>query len=42
VTEAGRYPLDKRIRDVAEANDGSLLVIEDGKEGRLLRLTPAK
>ncbi|MFM6949973.1 MAG: PQQ-dependent sugar dehydrogenase [Novosphingobium sp.] len=42
VTEAACYPLDKRIRDVAEARDGSLLVIEDGKDGRLLRLTPAK
>ncbi|MEY4055085.1 MAG: hypothetical protein RL519_420 [Pseudomonadota bacterium] len=42
VTEAARYALDKRIRDIAEANDGSLLVIEDGKAGRLLRLTPAK
>ncbi len=42
VTEEARYPLDKRIRDVAEAADGSLLVIEDGKDGRLLRLTPAK
>lgn len=40
--EAARYPLDKRIRDVAEAADGSLLVIEDGKDGRLLRLSPAK
>ena len=42
VTEAGRYPLDKRIRDVAEAADGTLLVIEDGKDGRLLKLAPAK
>lgn len=42
VTETGRYPLDKRIRDVAEAADGSLLVIEDGKDGRLLKLAPAK
>lgn len=41
-TEIARHPLDKRIRDVAEDNDGSLLVIEDGKDGRLLRLTPAK
>ena len=42
VTEAARYPLDKRIRDVAEAADGTLLVIEDGKDGRLLKLSPAK
>lgn len=42
VTEAARYPLDKRIRDVAEAPDGSLLVIEDRDGGRLLKLTPTK
>jgi glucose/arabinose dehydrogenase len=29
-----------RIRGVAEAADGSLYVIEDGKGGRLLHLTP--
>jgi glucose/arabinose dehydrogenase len=34
--------MDKRIRDVAEAADGSLLVIEDREGGRLLKLTPAK
>lgn len=37
--EEARYPLGKRIRDVAEAEDGSLLVIEDEAGGRLLRLT---
>ncbi len=41
-TEVARYPMDKRIRDVAEAADGSLLVIEDREGGRLLRLTPNK
>ncbi|MEY4239309.1 MAG: hypothetical protein RL339_1910 [Pseudomonadota bacterium] len=41
-TEVARYPMDKRIRDVAEAADGSLLVIEDREGGRLLKLTPAK
>lgn len=39
-TELARYPMDKRIRDVAEAADGSLLVIEDREGGRLLKLTP--
>jgi glucose/arabinose dehydrogenase len=42
VTEVARYPLGKRIRDVAEAPDGSLLVIEDREGGRLLKLTPTK
>ena len=32
---------DKRIRDIVEAPDGSLYVIEDGAGGRLLHLTPA-
>jgi glucose/arabinose dehydrogenase len=41
-TEVARYPMDKRIRDVAEAADGSLLVIEDREGGRLLKLTPNK
>lgn len=40
--EVERLPLEKRIRDVAEAADGSLLVIEDREGGRLLKLTPAK
>ena len=41
-TEVARYPMDKRIRDVAEMTDGSLLVIEDREGGRLLKLTPKK
>lgn len=38
-SEQARYPLGKRIRDIAEADDGSLLVIEDGPGGRLLQLS---
>lgn len=38
-SEAARYPLGRRIRDIAEAEDGTLLVIEDGSDGRLLRLS---
>ena len=41
-TEQARYPFEKRLRDIAEAPDGSLYVIEDGAGGRLLRLTPAR
>ena len=37
--EQARYPLGKRIREIREAPDGSLLLLEDGKGGRLLRLT---
>ena len=39
-TEQARYPLGKRIREILEAADGALLVLEDGPRGRLLRLTP--
>ena len=38
--EEARYPLGKRIREIREAADGALLVLEDGPGGRLLRLTP--
>lgn len=40
-TESARYDLGKRIRSVTEAPDGAIWVLEDGKGGRLLRLTPA-
>jgi glucose/arabinose dehydrogenase len=33
--------MPRRLRDIAEAADGALWVIEDGGNGRLLRLTPA-
>ncbi|MCD9027137.1 PQQ-dependent sugar dehydrogenase [Luteimonas sp. BDR2-5] len=38
--EAERFPMGARIRDVAQGPDGALWVIEDGKDGRLLKLTP--
>lgn len=38
--EVQRIDLGQRIRDIAEAPDGSLLVLEDHPGGRLLRLTP--
>jgi glucose/arabinose dehydrogenase len=40
-TEAARYPFPNRLRDIAQASDGALWVIEDRAGGRLLRLTPA-
>ena len=42
--EVARYPLDARIRSVAQAPDGALWVLEDerrGSQGRLLKLTPS-
>ncbi len=42
--EAGRWPMGERIREVEQAPDGSIYLIEDedeGSGGRLLRLTPA-
>ena len=41
--EVARVPMEHRIRDIAEREDGSVWLLEDGKEaggGRLLKLTP--
>jgi glucose/arabinose dehydrogenase len=38
--QANRWHLGHRIRDVAVATDGAVWVLEDGRGGRLLRLTP--
>ncbi len=35
-----RITLQRRVRDVAEAPDGSILLLIDDKDGALLRLTP--
>lgn len=37
-----RIPLQRRIRDLVQAPDGSLLIIEDAPEAGLLRLSPAR
>ena len=37
--EQARYPLGQRIREIREASDGALLLLEDGPGGRLLRLS---
>jgi glucose/arabinose dehydrogenase len=39
-TEEARYPMGHRLREIVEAADGSLYVLEDGTGGRLLHLTP--
>ncbi len=40
-TEEAQYYTPERLREIEQAPDGSLYVLEDGYEGRLLRVTPA-
>lgn len=40
-TEAARYDLGERLRDIVQGPDGALYVLEDGDDGRLRQLTPA-
>ena len=39
--EAARYEFPERLRDIAQAPDGAIWLIEDGEDGRLLRVTPS-
>ncbi|GGY98611.1 PQQ-dependent sugar dehydrogenase [Novosphingobium colocasiae] len=39
--EEARYPFPNRLRDIIEAPDGAIWLLEDGPDARLLRLTPA-
>ena len=39
-SEAERYSWDTRIREIEEGPDGFIWVLEDGEEGRLVRLEP--
>lgn len=39
--EIRRYDMGARIREVEQGPDGALWLLEDGRSGRLLRLTPA-
>ena len=41
VTGEERIDMQRRIRDVIQAQDGAILVITDDKNGELLRVTPA-
>ncbi len=36
--KADQWPMDNRIRDVEQGPDGAIWLIEDGEDGRLLRL----
>lgn len=38
--EVARHPMERRIREVIEAPDGSIWLLEDKADARLLRLTP--
>lgn len=41
--EEARYPFDKRIREIEQASDGTIWLLEDGEQsdsGHLLKLTP--
>lgn len=38
--EVARYPMGARIRAVAEREDGTIWLLEDGSRGRLIRLAP--
>jgi len=40
VTDEERIDMKRRIRDVAQAPDGAVLLLSDGEDGALLRLTP--
>ncbi|MGV8961594.1 MAG: PQQ-dependent sugar dehydrogenase [Stenotrophomonas sp.] len=40
--EAERFDMGERIREVEQGPDGAIWLLEDGKNGRLLRLTPAR
>jgi glucose/arabinose dehydrogenase len=37
--EVARYPMGHRIREIDQAKDGALLLLEDGPRARLLKLT---
>lgn len=40
--EEARYDMGKRIRAVDQGPDGAVYVLEDGSDGRLLKLTPRR
>lgn len=42
VTGEERIDMQRRIRDVIQAPDGAILLLSDGGDGELLRLTPAR
>jgi glucose/arabinose dehydrogenase len=41
VTSEQRIDMQRRIRDIEEDRDGSLLALTDDRNGELLRITPS-
>lgn len=41
-SEAERFMWDRRVREIEQGPDGALYVLEDGDDGRLLRLYPTQ
>ncbi len=39
-TKANEWPLKTRIREVEQGPDGAIWLLEDGEDGRLMKLTP--
>ena len=39
-TEAARYDMGMRVREIAQGPDGAIWVLGDGSDGQLLKLTP--
>ena len=39
-SEVARYPMGSRIREIVQAPDGSILILEDGENGKLIQLSP--
>ncbi len=42
LTKADEWPMEARIREVEQGPDGALWILEDGKGGKLRKLTPAE
>lgn len=40
--KADEWPMKTRIREVEQGPDGALWLLEDGEDGRLMKLTPAR
>jgi glucose/arabinose dehydrogenase len=38
--EVERYPLGNRLREIKEAPDGTIWLLEDGKDAKLRKLSP--
>ena len=39
--KADQWPMNARIREVEQGPDGAVYLLEDGPDGRLLRLVPS-